>query len=562
MRTINLKNNKPFASLQLSKRLSKYIAVLLSIAILNLSCSYYNVKKVPTSKENIAKNVKAFNDLEKYVIIHSKGNPISWHLSNMVINEDTQTISGTILPISEQHKSIAPRKSKKTHRYNKDKSKPFNEVHFTLIEPANFQYNTTVDISLSNIESITTNDPNTGRATTSIVMGTLGGLFVAFLLVLALKSSCPFVYIKNGDEFDFVGELYPGTITPNMQKDDYLQLPEFNSENGDYVLKVSNHLKEIQYTDQLQLVLVNHDNNVKVLLDSKGELQTFSKINTPVSVLDDIGNNVLTTTLKKDDNVYSFNSLSVVSNSTRNIVFEFDKPENIKEAKLLLTAKNSVWLDYIFGQFNAQFGSYYNTFQKDQQKVDSKIVTDWTNKQNIPLSVYLKTDKGWQLIERINTVGPLAMRDIVVPLKLDETYGKHLQIKLQTGFMFWEVDYVGIDFSENIDLEVAHVSPSKAIDQNGKDVTDLLLSADENYLVQPNIGDEVLVVFPEKNFNPKQKQSVFLKNRGYYNYIRDYKGIPDLEQLKSFKEDHSFTKFSEDAYFKFINIDSNNLAYE
>jgi len=174
----------------------------------------------------------------------------------------------------------------------------------------------------------------------------------------------------------------------------------------------------------------------------------------------------------------------------------------------------------------------------------------------------VKTNDGWKLVERINTVGPLAMRDLVVPIDLDVNNDEILQIKLETGFMFWEVDYVGVDFSKNYDLNLEYIDPVSALDQDNTDVTHLLNKQDGQYFMQPNIGDEVIVSFPTTSVNNDlNKTTVFLKNRGYYNYIRDYKGFPDREKLEAFKEDGTFTKFSETSYFEFVNYGSNKLAH-
>ena len=561
MKTHIKNNTKPFVSLNLSKKQSVYISMLLSLAILNLSisCSYYTVRNVPTTKENVSKQIKEFNQSEKYVIIHSDS--LYWHLSEVVINEDTQTLSGTVQPITSEHQYKKPRESKRVHRYKKIKQAPLNEVHFNLKSATNFELNQTANIPLENIESISVNDKNTGRAIANVLLGTVGTVFVALLLVAALKSSCPFVYIKNGKEFDFVGELYPGTITANMQKDDYLPLPHVEAEKDTYTVKIANYLKEIQYTDYVQLVLFNHSTDVEVLLDSEGGFQTFKNIIAPRDVVVDDDLKHVEPALKKDNIFYAFNTSVNTEKSTRNLKLEFDKPKESQEAKLYLTAKNSVWLDYIFGKFNEQFGMYYNTFQKEQQEVSRDSIKGWTEGQNIPLSVYLKTNKGWKLVEKINTVGPMAMRDLVVPLELKGINKDKIQIKLETGFMFWEVDYVGMDFSKNIDLKPEYISPSKAVDQVGNNVTESLLNQDNNYLIQPNIGDEVTVSFSVEKPKPELVQSVFLKNRGYYNYIRDYKGIPDFEKLKSFRIDNTFTKYSEKVYFDFVNFDLNTLAY-
>ena len=172
------------------------------------------------------------------------------------------------------------------------------------------------------------------------------------------------------------------------------------------------------------------------------------------------------------------------------------------------------------------------------------------------------TKEGWQLIEKIKTVGPMAMRDIVVPLNLEnvEHDGK-VKIKMETGFMFWEVDYVGIDYSKNVEINTEFLSPTTAFDHKGIDITQRLNRPDENYFTQPNIGDEAIVNFSVTPCNQNQSQSLFLQNKGYYNYIRNYKGLPDVDYLKSFQEVNAFTQFSENAYFDFTKVNLTNTAY-
>lgn len=554
-------NNVTLSSIP-AKKYTKYISLCLALAVLNLSisCSYFSVRDVPTTKENITVQIGKFNTSEKYVIVHSDS--LSWHLKDMVLNDDDQTISGTIEAINDAHIYKRPRDKKRVHRYKRQKTDPLNEIHFYLKTPTNFQGADEVTIALHEIDRISVNDKNTGRSVANVLLTTVGATFAITLIALALKSSCPFVYIKDGERYSFVGELYPGAITPNLQRDDYLALPDFYPENGLYTLKVSNQLKEIQHTDILQLLSVNHPENIEVLIDSKGKLQTFDSIVSPNTVKLEDDSLDLNLALKKDNDYYAFNSFqSKSANSTRNIVFEFSKPQNAKEVKLYLTAKNSIWLDYVFGKFNEQFGSYYNTFQKKQQTVEKEKLSNWTNGQNIPLSIYVKTKGEWKLVERINTVGPLAMRDLAVPIQLDLDESSTLQIKLETGFMFWEVDYVGVDFTKNVDLDFTYIDPISAFDQYHNNVTHLLNKQDGDYFIQPHIGDEVIVNFPVNSSDDSlNKTTIFLKNRGYYNYIRDYKGIPDKEKLETFKEDGAFTRFSETSYFEFINFASNKLA--
>ena len=170
------------------------------------------------------------------------------------------------------------------------------------------------------------------------------------------------------------------------------------------------------------------------------------------------------------------------------------------------------------------------------------------NAQNIPLSVYLKTKSGWELVDTINTVGPMASRDIAIPIDVSSVLEEQVVIKLETGFMFWEVDYAGIDFTENLVLDVNYINPDEAIDGHNNNVTKLISAADQNYFVQPNIGDQVVVNFKISDSKPDVNRTFFLKNRGYYNYIRNYDGVPNFQKLRLFKEAGAFTDFSKYEY--------------
>lgn len=554
MKTLTNQKFRPLFFLK-NKKFRTFFALFLTVSFLNLilSCSYYNVKDVATAPDTIAKQIDEFNKAQKYAVIHSGQR--TWHLNDLVLNEDNKTISGTAQIVDEKHVPLKPRDSKRVHRYNSQK-KPLNEVHFYLNSNNIPDYGSQITIPFSEIESISINDKNTGRSIANVVVGTIGVIAVIFIIILATKSSCPFIYVKNGDEFVFTGELYPGILTANQQRYDYLLLPNLNEVNNEYSIKITNELEEVQYTDFVQLLEIDHPYNVKILLDKNGNPQTFSNIISPNKVLVDNLNIDNSPALIKDNISYLFNSEINKTSSLRNIEIEFNKPQNSENAKLFLTVKNSMWLDYVFGKFNQQFGTYYTQFQKDQQAVSSEKSTKWMQEQNIPLSVYIKTATGWELVDKINTVGPMASRDIAVPIDLSKVAGNKVIIKLETGFMFWEVDYAGIDYSENKALDIKYINPYEALDGNGANVTKLLSAKDQNYFVQPNIGDEVVVTFKMSEPNQDLKRTYFLKNRGYYNYIRNYEGEPDFQKLKLFRAAGAFTDFSKYEYEALMDYES------
>jgi len=545
MKSTPKKQSKSPFSFRNDKKPIRQMAIFMAICVLNLSvsCNYYKVKKLPITQDNIVQTIQEFNMERNYAVINQ-----SLHLANLVINEDERSISGIVQFPSDEHRSPQLQELGKTYRYKKAQRQPFNELHFKVNSTIDPTIGTNFTLNFSDIQSISVNDPNTGRSIIAFVASAVGIFFATVLIIAALKSSCPFVYVKNGEEFVFKGELYPGIITPKMQRLDYLSLGILEPQNGELTIKVTNELREIQYTDFLQLWVAQHPAGLKLALDQNAELQSFSKLKPPVKMSNLSGAVAAASLLAADDQFYTFNNDIPTSESTRELTLEFDKPAEAKTAKLLLTAKNSLWLDYVFGKFNEQFGSYYNTFQKDQQEVPKEQGEAWIKNQHIPLSVYLKTAKGWELMQQINTVGPMATRDLAISLPLAKLTGDKVEIKLKCGFMFWELDYAGMDFTENQPFSVNKVDPDIAIDETGQDVTSLLNTIDQQYLVQPNIGNEVTVSFKAAEAEAGFVQSAFLINKGYYNYIRDYNGIPNFNKLKTFRENLAFTRYSENMY--------------
>ncbi len=520
------------------------LSLLLTVALLQfpVGCSYFKVKEVPITKETISPQIKVFNSTDKYVILNQK-----WELKDLKIDEDAQNITGTLQYLKVQH--IYPKKKEinKTYLIQRHQQ-PFNELNFVADLPQNPIEGAELTIPFSDIRSISINAKNTGRTVLNVVGTSVGIVFAVILIILATKSSCPFVYVKDGDSYVFMGELYPGIITPNMQRLNYLPLPDFSSFNDHWEIQVTNELKEVQHTDFLQLWVVEHKKGTQVLLDKFGMAQSFFREVTPSKALDANYKDVRHELAFKDGSSYSFNEDLPSTTSTRYVDLQFDIPQGQRKANLLLNAKNSMWLDYVFGKFNAQFGAYYPQFQKDQQAIPAAKSEQWANEQHIPLSVYIKTEHGWELTDRIHSVGPMATRDLIVPIDLDKINGDRLEVRLESGFMFWDLDYASLGFSDNTPIQITKIAPDFARDQNNEDVTALLQTADEAYFSQPEIGDAVTVGFKVPNRNPGKERSVFLVNKGYYTYIRNYEGIPDFNRLKSFRNPSTFTRYSENSY--------------
>ena len=104
----------------------------------------------------------------------------------------------------------------------------------------------------------------------------------------------------------------------------------------------------------------------------------------------------------------------------------------------------------MFGEFSKQFGCIYNRWAEKQKDVPAAELYQWQQDQVIPLLVEVQTADDWQTMDRIPPVGPLAARDLVVPIDLAQIKGNMVNVRLSCGFMFWEVDQAGLDLTPNL----------------------------------------------------------------------------------------------------------------
>ncbi len=531
------------------------ISIFLLFAFVNLVIGCSSYFKVNTSATTAPLSAQIKNK-SKYFIVHEGTN--AWHLKSVSLNEEKKEINGAIefLPVNHQnYERIDPKLTYHKYKPRFIGSDPTIEVHLYISDYVVGQ-DSLVSIPLSVIQKIEIYDKAIGQTVTSHVIGTLGVIAAVIVVIgvitILTKSSCPFAYVNDGHSFTFTGELFGGAIYSSLERDDYMPLPCCKLTKGDYQVKISNELLERQYTNLVELIVVEHPDHTQLLLDKAGTIQTISNAVSPSHALSEKNNDYAQSIASRDSSSCVFNDENVSNKDLSNLILSFKKPANAKTGKLIINAKNSFWLDYIYGKFNEQFGTYFNEFSENQKKVPMQKINQWTLDQGIPLSVYVQNESGWKFVDYFNVIGPLASRDMVMSLDLSDTKGEEVKIKLECGFMFWELDYAAMDFSENIPVKISQVTASIALDENGNDVSCLIASSDDKYLIQPEVGNEVILDYSIPAPDQNHRQSIFLHSRGYYEYIRDYRTEPNFLYLSSFRKKGSFAKFSKEHYTEFV----------
>ena len=530
------------------KRLLRHVfAGIVIVLLVNFiaGCYYY---KASTSYQPPREELVKLSDLDKKFVvhnylIHSFVESVTFHKDSLELQ-----LGSAYYHEGEDISPISPNAAKR-YRKKKGDARLLNEVHLYVNQKAEVS-DTVWMVPNSAIERMDVYNHSSKHTTTYSLLFGLAMIPVAYVAVMVLflliflltGSSCPFIYTWNGQDYEFAGEIYSGAVYPPLERHDYLLLPGLVEENGEYKLKISNELEEIQHTNLLELMVFDHATGREVLVDKYGTAHTISEPVEAVSATSLRGENLLPIIEKEDDLVYLGSDPSKDPPLLDGIELTYQIPQGTVKADLVISAKNSYWLDYVYQNFRDMLGASYKMWMKKQQNGDPEQFESWSLSQNIPLSVYLMKEGEWVFCDYYHTVGPMAFKKDILELDLTGLDPGHLKIKLEAGSYFWEIGYVGLDLDQTPVAPVKNIALSKAIDENGKSVMDELLKDDELYYVQPEIGNEATLSFPV----PEQAggRTIVLHSKGHYDIIQDPGGAPKIKALKEIRKTGNFNKYS------------------
>jgi hypothetical protein len=534
------------------------IFVLLAFLNLTVGCrNYYRVNTIYKPVAQSTQDVGMLIDQDKTFLVHFAGE--TRLLKNIIIDDDKSGVTGIFEPLPPGQSVVVPNNPQGVNRYKKDEKNVLQEVHMHITEYAVIDENQ-VSIPLSAIEKIEVFDKAQGATIASWVFGigsiVLGAYVLLVIIVLLTKESCPFIYEYNGEHYVFTGEIFSGAIQPWLERHDYLLLPNLKPYDDQYLVKVTNEIKEIQHINLMELMVIDHPDDVQVLVDKYGQLQTISHPVKPAWAETFSGADVLPMVSQKDEYAYYCDDAINTERTLDGLVIEFDKPEDAENAKLILRAKNSFWIEHVMGSFHGLFGRKYNSFNEKLAANPPSNPREWKLNQSIPVKVYIEKDGEWVFQDFFEIAGPMALKDDILSLDVGDVAGESVRVKLETGFLFWEIDYVAMDFSENIPLDVVTVAASEAIDEKGIDIRYAIAADDQQYYIQPEIGNESIVKYPVPALT-HQSRTILLHSKGWYNILREQEGRADLKTLKTFREAGRLPQFSKELYEQIINTAQN-----
>lgn len=534
--------------------MKQFISIAILLAGLCTSChNYYKELNVDPTHGNSAMQTLDSLKFEKRYFILRNGNK-SYYMKDLQINTEHTTLSCMLDSLPYWHQLLRPNKLASKHQYRKND--PFsesilNEVHLYVPGDSTITQGK-YSLTLNQVYRIEVIQKDTKRTTNSYVLGAFGYTIATAALitaiVLATKSSCPFVNAYDGKQFTLQGEIFGGAIYPQLARHDYLPLKMQPNTNGQLQLKISNELQERQYTDMANLMVITHSKQTKILADETGHLYSIGNTEAPHAAWLNNKQVSLSPLLQHNDQALQFMDDTTLTNGRNELQLQFHKPADAVNAKLVLSVKNSYWLDYLYGELAKGFGRFYPIYIKKQNKRSPAELLKWVKEQQIPLTVSIKTNAGWEELASLTTIGPVATREVVVPLQ-ELPAEKELQVKLSGGFLFWEIDRAAIDYSPNESFTINEYAPVAAWDELNKNVLPLLQKEDGIYCEQPIPGNNATLTYEHIPVSDTAlTQTFILHTKGYYTHVRHFKGGMNKAFLQQFRQPDAFTTFSKQRF--------------
>jgi len=538
-----------FFPLLIILRKKKKIAYFFVLFIL-LSCSscFLNFYRTNSRPSIDAPTASKMQSEKKYFIIHFSNTQKG--LEDAYVSNDS--LYGRIIPITPvQTRYLHPKSGSNTNTVKKkDKDSTLMQVHL-YTNTALSENDSVFAANVSSFYRADVYELNKGATTANHILSVVGivagALLVVGTIAALIECSCPHVYMENNGAYSFTSGLYSGAVYSTLERTDYLPLNTVPYDAKDISFKITNAENEEQFINKVELLQVNHSKDVQVLADRHGNIFSYQKTIAPTSALTGEKKDMKDILAQTNEHYYSFDN-NANENGFSDIKLTFNKPSGQDKAKLIIHARNTYWGGLIHKEFIGLFGDDFEKWRSKQEKADPKELEKWQTDQALPLMVYIKKDNGWQFVDYYQLIGNTASRDMIMQVDTKNIPGNTIEIKLETAYRFWDLDFAGIDYSNDENFTSALVEPVKVIKSDSTDESMSLRMDDKQYV---HLQNDEFISFkyspPGQAVNNKEA-SYFLISGGYYHSLDHITGKADYNELYKFKKQGYFDKFSRKKY--------------
>ena len=504
---------------------------------------------------------------QKYFILHDSANNRIYALKNIKISGENLVAEKA--PVLSEHEFYEhPAKSDHNAFPVKNQDIVLYEVHLYSQNPGIDSLHVNIPLKdFSRIDIYALDKKSTNRSKVGSIVGvslTTVGVIAAIAVATAPTDYVPAqtnggqsstlhcspqVYLTQNNHSEVQGTLYSGAIAASLERSDYmpLNIGKFAGDKIQFTIK-GNDEEDIMMNNVL-LMQVTHKENDQVLIDRKGNVLVYSNPVTPVQASIGQDQEPRSEVMAKDGKYYSFTNHTIEGNSS-DILLNFSKPLQSSSGKLVINAKNSVWSYYLFNQFKSLYGNYYPDLILKKDKADPAQVLQCELDQFLPLLVSVKYKGEWKFIDYFPTPGITNSRDLIMNMDLEEFKdSSNIQVRLQTTYMFWDLDYAAMDFTTNNICRTEYIPASlvSLINRENETVDPELSGQHSNIFVKGPLRLDLefnIHSAPEAGM----KNSYFLAGNGYYHDNSRFEGEARIAELSRFSGKGAFDKYSREKF--------------
>lgn len=373
-------------------------------------------------------------------------------------------------------------------------------------------------------------------------LAVIGGVVLVVGSVAAIafltKESCPFIYSWDGKRYVFEAEPYGGAISRGLERDDYGELPSLVADHGVYRLMITNEVNETQYTNQLQLMVVDHAPGTTIKADEFGHFYAFDSLAAPTSARDAYGRDLGPWLAATDHLVWEPVLPPDNAHGVRqDITLTFAKPPSASHAFLVARVATGLWGSHMIRAFSQLRGTSLNDWYAamDTSPTQAAALRAWNLREELyALKLAVEEPTGWEVRGILPGGGPFLPADRVVQLDLSHVRGDSLRIRIRPPYGFWALNSFAIAYSTDGDVHAQTVDAATAQTSDGEDLLSDLASADDRYYAMPNTGDHGYLTFVAPPQAAGTTRTVFAHARGYYRLHVYPTNPPDSATLARF----------------------------
>jgi len=350
-------------------------------------------------------------------------------------------------------------------------------------------------------------------------------------IILATKQSCPFIYSWDGTQWVFDAEPYGGAITRGLERDDYAELEHLHEQNGRYRLLLTNEVDETQFTNLMELWVVDHAPGTRVVADEHGNLYGLTGIQTLTAARDRYGSDLRPWLEATDRKIWEPEAIAGPDGSLRQeVILTFPKPNGAAQANLIANAATGLWGSYMIKKMVELRGREATSWlaSLDASAADAQAVHAWAEREETyRLRIEVEEPTGWQVRGTLLGGGPLLAEERVIPLDVSRARGTQLRLRLRPPVGFWAFNSFAVAYGAGREVSIHRVAADSARTLDGKDILPDLAASDDRYYQMPTNADRAEISFPAPQRKNGMDRTVFLHSRGWYQLHLRESGEPD-----------------------------------